>query len=306
MPDSQFRCVIHGSFRKHLEKIKEIYNIFSRAGIEIIAPALSEVRSVENGFVFFESDQEKDPRMVELLYLQNLKRLGERGFSYFLAPDGYIGKSASYELGIAQISNVRCFFSEKPEDHPAYLHKNSIWQPQDLANYIAEYHALPEPQIKQNEKKIHQLWTDLMVPGSIVAVGGIIEYQPPRNKEKEILLVQTHKWGGRYSIVGGKVRRNERLADALIREVKEETGLQCAVGEHICTFDQIKNSGYYLPGIQQIFVDNVVCVGSRKVSLNDEAQGFVWAPVQKALSELPIEPNARHTVELYARMQKAA
>ncbi len=38
MPDSSFRCVIHGSFRKHFEKIKEIYHIFSRAGIEIVAP----------------------------------------------------------------------------------------------------------------------------------------------------------------------------------------------------------------------------------------------------------------------------
>ncbi len=233
------------------------------------------------------------------MYLQNLKHLGENGFSYFLVPEGYIGKSASYELGIAQISNVRCFFSEKLEDHPA-------WQPQDLADYVVEHCALPEPQIKRNEKKIYQLWTDLMVPGSIVAVGGIIEYQPPRNKEKEILLVQTHKWRGRYSIVGGKVRRNERLADALIREVKEETGLQCSVGEHICTFDQIKNSGYYLPGVQQVFVDNVVGAGSRRVRLNDEAEGFIWTPAEKALSELPIEPNARHTIELYARMQKAA
>jgi hypothetical protein len=48
--------------------------------------------------------------LVELLYLHNLKRLGRNGFSYFVNPDGYIGASASYELGIAQLTNVRCFF----------------------------------------------------------------------------------------------------------------------------------------------------------------------------------------------------
>jgi len=140
-----------------------------------------------------------------------------------------------------------------------------------------------------------------MVPGSVVAVGGIIEYVSDKpKKEKEILLVKTHKWGDRYSMVGGKVRRNERLDSALIREVKEETGLSSFVGEHICTFDQIKNSGYYLSGVQHIFVDKVTRVKSKKVRLNEEAQEYIWIPPQVALKELSIEPNARHTLELYA------
>ena len=142
-----------------------------------------------------------------------------------------------------------------------------------------------------------------MVPGSVVAVGGIIEYEPTRpNREKEVLLVKTHKWGGRYSVVGGKVRRHERLDDALVREVQEETGLKAGVGGLICAFDQIKNSGYYSSGIQHIFVDKVVRAGSRKVKLNDEAQDYIWMPAKIALRDLPIEPNARHTLELYTKM----
>jgi len=68
-----------------------------------------------------------DPRLIELTYLHNLRRLSENGFSYFINPEGYIGKSASYELGIAQVSNTRCFFMETPQDHPVYVHKNAIW-----------------------------------------------------------------------------------------------------------------------------------------------------------------------------------
>jgi len=298
-----FRCVLHGSFRKHYDKIQKIHQLFSQNGIEVLAPAMSDIKSVDDGFAVLNSDTEKDQRLIELLYLHNLKRLGENGFSYFVNPDGYFGKSTSYELGIAQMTNVPCFFAETPVDHPAYVQKNSVLDPESLIQYIKLHNKLPEPSVRKNEQAIHQLWNDLVVPGSVVAVGGIIEYDPVKSKrEKEILLVKTHKWGGRYSVVGGKVRRNERLEDALKREVWEETGLRSGVGNHICTFDQIKNSGYYLSGVCHIFVDKVVKVNSKNVRLNDEAQDFIWLPPKIALKELAIEPNARHTLELYTRM----
>ncbi|MBI2024451.1 NUDIX domain-containing protein [Candidatus Giovannonibacteria bacterium] len=301
----KFRCVLHGSFQKHFDEIKKVHGIFTSAGIEVLAPAMSEIKAVENGFAVLETDREKDHRMIELLYLHNLKRLGENGFSYFINPEGYIGKSASYELGIAQVSNIRCFFQENPSDHPAYFHNNSIWKPENLAEYINRNKSLPKPHVKRSESRIHKLWEELMVPGSVVAVGGIIEYEPSRpKKEKDILLVKTHKWGDKFSMVGGKVRRNERLDEALLREINEETGLKATVGGHICTFDQIKNSGYYISGIQHIFVDKVVRVNSKKIQLNEEAEEFVWMPARNALKELPIEPNARQTLEIYTKSQQ--
>lgn len=302
----QFRCIIHGSFSKHFPEIQEAARIFTAAGIEVLAPKQGELTAFENGFALFEDELGQDPRLVELLYLHNLKKLGPNGFSFFVNPGGYIGKSASYELGIAQLTNTRCFFTHKLADHPAYTHGRSIWSADSLVEYVQSYGRLPAPQIRQNEKHIHKLWEDLMVPGSVVATGAIIEHQPSRsNQEKEILLVKTHKWGDRYSIVGGKVRRNERLQQALLREVQEETKLRGEVGAHICTFDQIKNSGYYQQGIQHIFVDNIVTVNSKKVTLNEEAQDYIWATPTEALKHLDIEPNARTTVELYQKLVTA-
>lgn len=295
--------MLHGSFGKHFELIKKAHSIFTAAGIEVVAPRFSDIVSYRDGFALLEGEEDKDPRLVELLYLHHLKRLGPDGFSYFVNPEGYIGKSASYELGIAQVTNVSCFFMHPLADHPAYFHKNSVWSPESLAGFIAQKERLPQPKVKNNERAIHKLWEDMMVPGSVVAVGGIIEYDAGK-KEKDILLVKTHKWGGRYSIVGGKVRRNERLEEALLREVREETGLNAKVGSNICTFDQVKNSGYYVPGIQHIFVDNAVRVASRRVRLNEEAQEYVWMPASIALRDLPIEPNARHTIELYVRQTR--
>jgi ADP-ribose pyrophosphatase YjhB (NUDIX family) len=301
------RCVIHGSFSKHFDEIRHAQEVFTKAGIEVLAPKAGELTGNKDGFALFEDEQGQDPRMVELLYLHQLKDLGENGFSYFVDPEGYIGKSASYELGIAQLTNVRCFFSHTPADHPAYIHRKSVWSAEQLADYIATNQTLPSPHIARNERALHRLWEDLMVPGSVVATGGIIEYQSKHSQpEKEILLVRTHKWGGRYSIVGGKVRRGERLSHALLREVREETKLSGEVGAHICTFDQIKDSGYYRAGTQHIFVDNIVRVRSKRVTLNEEAQDYIWALPSEALEHLDIEPNARATLELYTKLPQRA
>jgi len=51
---------------------------------------------------------------------------------------------------------------------------------------------------------------------------------------------------------------------------------------------------------KHIFVDKIVRVGTRRVRLNEEAEEYVWLPARTALGELGIEPNARHTLELYA------
>lgn len=302
----EFRCILHGSFGKHFDEIQRVHDLFSASGIEILAPKKGELVASDSGFALFEDEADKDPRLIELLYLHNLKRLGENGFSYFVNVGGYIGKSAAYELGIAQLTNTRCFFLEELDDHPAYIHKNAVWRPERLAEYIKSFGHLPVPAVGRSERAIHKLWQDLMVPGSVVAAGAIIEHQPAKSAaDKEVLLVKTHKWGGRYSIVGGKVRRNESLRDALLREIKEETGLRGEIGPHIATFDQIKESGYYKSWVQHIFVDNIVRVKSKKVALNEEAQDYVWARPADALRQLDIEPNARETLELYTKILPA-
>lgn len=269
--------------------------MFTEAGIAVLAPEVSEIVGCKNGFTQLKTDKSKDKRLVELLYLKNLLKLGPSGFSYFINPKGYVGKSASYELGIAQVSNVRYLFKETPTDHPIYFPKNSIWEPKNLINFIQKEGKLPPKIIPKNERKIYNLIQELVLPGSVVAVGAIIEHI----KKKDILLVKTHKWGDRFSIIGGKVQRNETLADALKREIREESGLDAKIGDNIITFDEIKNSGYFESGVHRIFTDNVVYVNKRRIKLNYEAEDYIWVPPRKALEELDIEPNAQKTLEVY-------
>ncbi len=300
---SKIKCILHGSFRKDFDLITEIHRIFSESGLEVIAPEISTIAGETDGFIHLDSDNTKDPRLTELLYLRKLSELGAEGFSYYINPTGKLGTSTSYELAIDQLTNTRYLFQERLRDHPAYVPHNSVWAPKELVGYIKDKRHYPPPIISQDEEYIHRMVQELILPGSIIAVGAIIvDYSSKkyRNKqERDVLLVKTHKWKDRFSVVGGKVRRNERLADALLREIKEETGLNSNVGESICTFDELRNSGYFISESHRVFTDNVVTTASRRVTLNEEAEDYVWVPPGIALKELDIEPNAKKTLELY-------
>ncbi|WP_150273879.1 NUDIX hydrolase [Paenibacillus tepidiphilus] len=59
-------------------------------------------------------------------------------------------------------------------------------------------------------------------PVHIVAVGGLVE-----SDEGKILLVQTMRGG--WVFPGGQVESGENLTDALVREIKEESGIDVTV-----------------------------------------------------------------------------
>ena len=297
--NQKFKCVVHGSFGQHFGQIAETIKLFKNFGIKVIAPSSTEITAIKDGFLLLENEEDLDPIMVELGYLHKLQQLGDNGFSYFVNPGGYIGKSMAYELGIAQSANVACYFSHKPKDLPVYVPSSHILKPQDFIEYINTHDSLPSVSKRQSSSKKHKMFKNLVNPGSVVATGAIIQHQTSDKSLPEILLVKTHKWGHRYSIVGGKVRRNERLTEALQREIREETGLRSSIEQHIATFDQIKHSGYYQDYTHHMFVDYTVSVDSKRVKLNEEAQEYIWAPAEQALAELNIEPNARHTIEKY-------
>ena len=98
------------------------------------------------------------------------------------------------------------------------------------------------------------------------------------------------------------MHESESLNRAYQRVVREQTGLDMEMGEDICAFDEIPDSGYHLPHTSRIFVDKVMRAHSRDVCLDHRAQESVWIPPTVALRDLDLEPNARKTVEVYCGM----
>ncbi|MFZ5879572.1 MAG: NUDIX domain-containing protein, partial [Chloroflexota bacterium] len=67
------------------------------------------------------------------------------------------------------------------------------------------------------------------------------------NSNGELLLLQSHKWPGRSVVPGGHVELGETLKQAVLREAKEETGLDVYDLEFICFQECIYDPAFWKP-----------------------------------------------------------
>jgi nucleoside triphosphatase len=117
------------------------------------------------------------------------------------------------------------------------------------------------------------------------------------NNRGELLLMQSHKWPGRYVVPGGHVELGERLEQAVIREAKEETGLDVREIEFI-NFQQFIYDPAFWKKRHFIFFDFACKTDDTDVQLNDEAEGFIWVKPDQALA-LVLDTYTRRSVELW-------
>ena len=117
------------------------------------------------------------------------------------------------------------------------------------------------------------------------------------NDRGELLLMQSHKWPGRYVVPGGHVELGERLEQAVIREAREETGLDVREIEFI-NFQQFIYDPAFWKKRHFIFFDFACKTDGTDVQLNDEAEGFTWVKPDRALA-LVLDTYTRRSVEMW-------
>jgi nucleoside triphosphatase len=120
------------------------------------------------------------------------------------------------------------------------------------------------------------------------------------NRNRELLLLQSHKWPGRYVVPGGHVELGERIEAAACREALEETGLEVRDLRFLCWQEFIYDPAFWKPR-HFVFFDYACLADSTDVRLNDEAESYLWIDPEKAL-ELPIDPYTRVSINQYLKL----
>jgi nucleoside triphosphatase len=119
------------------------------------------------------------------------------------------------------------------------------------------------------------------------------------NTENKILLVRSHKWRDKYVIPGGHIELGETNLKALIREIKEETGLDIYDIEYIGFQEFIYDEAFWKMR-HYIFFDYACKTDGTKVELNSESEEYVWVTLEEA-NNFDVEPYTLRTIDEYMK-----
>ncbi|QBR92410.1 NUDIX hydrolase [Nocardioides euryhalodurans] len=184
----------------------------------------------------------------------------------------------------------------------------------------------PEPRVVEvdgstSEAAWHPLASVLSgaLPVSPLVVEALADHRPFRlqrvaayglvRRGEEVLLTRVSSRGyhsGRWSLPGGGVRHGERPQDALVREIREECGVEARVGPLVTLFDE-HFSGTAPRGrfedfhsIALIFSADVPAdVEPRLVELDGTTDAVAWIPVADIESgTVPVHDAVTHVLEV--------
>lgn len=92
------RATVSGSFHRHMSAIYEAVGDLRNAGIDVLSPADPRVVAHLGEFLFVASDRLRSIRLVQD---RHFHCIASSSFLWLVAPDGYVGQSASMEIGYA-------------------------------------------------------------------------------------------------------------------------------------------------------------------------------------------------------------
>ncbi len=124
-------------------------------------------------------------------------------------------------------------------------------------------------------------------------VGALIQ-----NDEGKILLCESHKWPGLYTVPGGHIELGETAEEALVREIKEEVGLDIKVVELLSIQQVIYPKEFWIRSSHFIFFDYLCkASGNQTVRVDaDEIQLTIWTEPENALA-LKIDRYLEHFIK---------
>jgi len=118
--------VVSGSFRKHFEGISRVIKEFENLGIQVLSPKPSKVMNPEHKFI---TDDTDDPKTLEQRRLDAIEKADTL---YIYNLDGYIGASATLELGWAIALGKPIYSKEQSKDFTLKFFSGKIATPNEI------------------------------------------------------------------------------------------------------------------------------------------------------------------------------
>jgi len=107
------RAAVSGSFHRHMEAITAAVRELAALSVRVLSPADPRIVAQQGQFLFVASDRVTSVRLVQDRHLESIRAAN---FLWLVCPDGYVGQSASMEVGYAAAVGVPIFAPHCPTD----------------------------------------------------------------------------------------------------------------------------------------------------------------------------------------------
>jgi hypothetical protein len=111
--EQRLRAAVSGSFHRHMQIIAAAVQELASLSIRVLSPADPRVVAQQGEFLFVASDRVRSVRLVQDRHLESIRAAD---FLWLICPDGYVGQSASMEVGFAAAFGVPIFSTHVPSD----------------------------------------------------------------------------------------------------------------------------------------------------------------------------------------------
>lgn len=126
----------------------------------------------------------------------------------------------------------------------------------------------------------------------IVTVGALVT-----GSESRVLIVKTTKWTGLWGVPGGKVEWGESLEASLVREFREEVGLEITEIRFALLQEAVIDPQFYKEA-HFVLVNYYAVAATENVTPNEEIVEWEWVLPQEAL-RYPLNTYTRVLIENY-------
>lgn len=111
--ERNLRAVVSGSFHRHMEAIGGAVQELASRSVRVLSPSDPRVVAAQSEFLFVASDRVRSVRLVQDRHLEGIRAAD---FLWLVCPDGYVGQSASMEVGFAAAAGVPVYSMHAPSD----------------------------------------------------------------------------------------------------------------------------------------------------------------------------------------------